>query len=89
MMPIVYRTRSINLKQTQTKDIRVHTIVARNHMIFSGVRVTRSIVLCVCIVDRCSTSDHPSGIFKLFCIYYPVIYEYSNNSVSLHTNVQF
>ena len=68
MMPIVYRTRSINLKQTQTKDIRVQTLVARDHS-FTGVRVTRSVVLCVCFVDRCSNYDYPSGIFKLFCIY--------------------
>ena len=42
---------------------------------FSGVRVTRSLVLCVCFVDRCLSlcsiffwqdSDYPFGIFKLF-----------------------
>ena len=48
----------------------------------SGVRVTRSLVLCVCIVDRCFVlfllaivlsvllrymdSDYPFGIFKFF-----------------------
>ena len=48
--------------------------------VFSGVRVTQSLVLCVCFVDRylffyfcvvCSSSissdsDYPFGIFKLF-----------------------
>ena len=45
--------------------------------VFSGVRVTRSLVLCVCFVDRClsivlsvllwyTDSDYPFGIFKLF-----------------------
>jgi hypothetical protein len=44
---------------------------------FSGVPVTRSLVLCVCFVDRCLTivlsvrlrytdSDYPFSIFKLF-----------------------
>ena len=48
---------------------------------FSGVRVTRSLVLCVCFVDRClsfvllaivlsvllrfTDSDYPFGLFKL------------------------
>jgi hypothetical protein len=52
--------------------------------VFSGVRVTRYLVLCVCFVDRClsfctfsfghcvvcssSDSDYPFGIFKLFFI---------------------
>jgi len=45
-------------------------------MIFSGVRVTRSLVLYVCFVDRWAIvlsvflrftdSDYPFGIFKLF-----------------------
>jgi hypothetical protein len=50
--------------------------------VFSGDRVTRSLVLCVCFVDRCLSfcpfmaivlsvlrftySDYPFGIFKLF-----------------------
>jgi hypothetical protein len=50
--------------------------------VFSGVRVTRSFVLCVCFVDSCpfvlflliivlsvlriTDSDYPFGIFKLF-----------------------
>ena len=48
--------------------------------VFSGVRVTRSLVLCVYFVDRCyfllaivlsvllqfTGSDYPFGIFKLF-----------------------
>ena len=48
--------------------------------VFSRVRVTRSLVLCVCFVDRClyfffqplccllryTDSDFPFGIFKLF-----------------------
>ena len=47
--------------------------------VFSGVRVTRCFVLCVCFVDRClsflvivlsvlryTDSDYPFGIFKLF-----------------------
>jgi hypothetical protein len=49
--------------------------------VFSGVRVTRSLVLCVCFVDRFlyfyfghnvlsvlryTDSDYPFGIFKLF-----------------------
>ena len=40
--------------------------------VFSGVRVTRSLVLCVCFVDRClsvllrfNDSDYPFSIFKL------------------------
>jgi hypothetical protein len=37
--------------------------------VFSGVRVTRSLVLCVCFVDRClsfcTDSDWSFGIFKL------------------------
>ena len=46
--------------------------------VYSGVRVTRSLVLCVCFVDRCLSylvivlsvlrfmaSDYPFGIFKL------------------------
>ena len=44
---------------------------------FSGVRVTRSLVLCVCFVDRClsivlllfTDSAYPIGIFKLFLTY--------------------
>ena len=52
----------------------------RSLTVFSGVRVTRSLVLCVCIVDRClsfcpfsfghrvvcSSSIYDYGIFKLF-----------------------
>jgi hypothetical protein len=43
--------------------------------VFSGVRNTRSLVLCVCFVDFCpfsfghcvvSPSDYPFAIFKLF-----------------------
>ena len=49
--------------------------------VFNGVRVTRSLVLCVCFVDRCCPfsltivlsvllrfmdSNYPFGIFKLF-----------------------
>ena len=48
--------------------------------VFNGVHVTRSLVLCVCFVDRClsflaivlsvllrcADSDYPFGIFKLF-----------------------
>ena len=50
--------------------------------IFNGVRVTRSLGLCICFVDRClsfctfsfghfvllryTDSDYPFGIFKLF-----------------------
>jgi hypothetical protein len=45
--------------------------------VFSGVRVTRSLVLCVCFVDRClsivlllfTDSAYPFGIFKLFLTY--------------------
>jgi hypothetical protein len=47
--------------------------------VFNGVHVTRSLVLCVCFVDRClsflaivlsvllrfTDSDYPFGIFKL------------------------
>ena len=44
--------------------------------VFSGVRVTRSLVLYVCFLDLClsfctcslSDSDYPFGIFKLFLI---------------------
>jgi hypothetical protein len=46
---------------------------------FCGVRVNRSLVLCVCFVDRClafalpvllryTDSDYPFGIFILFLI---------------------
>ena len=46
--------------------------------VLSGVRVTQSLVVCVCFVDRClstivlsvhlrlTDSDYPFGIFKLF-----------------------
>jgi hypothetical protein len=47
--------------------------------VFSGVRVTQSLILCACFVDRClhfwhivlsvfryMDSDYPFGIFKLF-----------------------
>ena len=53
--------------------------------VFSGVRVTRYLVLCVCVVDLCMSfctfsivlsvllqftdSDYPFGIFKLFLQY--------------------
>ena len=53
--------------------------------VFSGVRVTRSLVLYTCFVDRpfvffllvivlsillrCMASENPFGMFKLFCIY--------------------
>jgi len=48
--------------------------------IFNGVRVTRSLALCVCFVDRClsfcifsfglrlTDSDYPFGILKLFLL---------------------
>jgi hypothetical protein len=47
--------------------------------LFSVVRITRSLVLCVCFVDRClafvlsglfryTDSDYPFGIFKLFLL---------------------
>ena len=55
--------------------------------VFSGVRVTRSIVICVCIVGRCfctfsfghcvlryTDSDYPFGIFKLFLQYRSVLW---------------
>jgi len=45
-------------------------------LVFSWVRVTRSLVLCACFVDRClsialsvlrlADSDYPFGIFKLY-----------------------
>ena len=50
--------------------------------IFSGIRVTRSLVVCVCFVDRClsfctfcfghcvvCSSESPFGIVKLFLQY--------------------
>jgi hypothetical protein len=52
--------------------------------VFIGFRVSRSLVLCVCFVDRCLSfctflfatvlsvllrdSDYPFGIFKLFLV---------------------
>ena len=50
----------------------------RSSPVFSGVRVTQSLVLCVCFVNRClsfwplcflsffTNYDYPFGIFKLF-----------------------
>jgi len=35
--------------------------------VFSGVRVTRSLVLCVCFVDRC-LSFCPFSFWPLFCV---------------------
>ena len=38
--------------------------------VFSRVRVTRSLVLCLCFVSsvlQFTASDYPFGIFKLFC----------------------
>jgi len=54
--------------------------------VFSGIRVTWSLVLCVCFVDRCLSfwplcclfffdlqdSDYPFGIFKLFFLQYTI-----------------
>jgi len=58
--------------------------------VFSWVRVNRSLVLCVCFVDRClsfctfsivlsvllrfTDSDYHFGIFKLFLCKYVIIY---------------
>jgi hypothetical protein len=57
-------------------------VFCRSLFVFSGVRVTRSLVLCVCFVDRClsfcpvsfghcvvclfTDSYYPFGIFNRF-----------------------
>jgi hypothetical protein len=57
---------------------------------FSGVRVTRSLVLCECFLDRClsfypfvlrfTDSDYSFGIFKLFLIEcWTPVSKYRNN----------
>ena len=43
--------------------------------VFSGVRVTRSLVLCVCFVDRCLSSC-PLALFLFgHCVVCPSIYD--------------
>jgi len=57
----------------------LHTILEHlsSPSVFSGVHVTRSLVLCVCFVDCLAVvlsvllftdSDYPFGIFKLFML---------------------
>jgi len=64
-----------------TRDISFLVLI---HIVFSGVRVTRSLVLSVCFVDRCllycpftfdhcvvcrfTDSNYLSGIFKLLLL---------------------
>ena len=38
---------------TRVKHVHCHIIAVRGQLGISGVRVTRSLVLCVCFVDRC------------------------------------
>jgi len=68
--------------------------------VFSGVRVTRSLVLCECFVDRClsfctfsfgqcfllryTDSDCPFGIVKLFLLTSIYIYQPFNIGLNLH-----
>ena len=68
--------------------VEVERLTLPEHMcsppVFSGVRVTLSLVLCECFVDRCvyfclfsfvlsvlrfTNSDYTFGIFKLFLLY--------------------
>ena len=55
------------------------TIHMSSPPVFSGIRITRSLVLCVCFVDSCLSfcpfsfghcfvcpSDYPFALFKLF-----------------------
>jgi hypothetical protein len=76
-------TQRVSLVEQELLTLPVHL---SSPPIFSGVRVTRSLVLCVCFVDRClsfcafsfghcvvcSDSDYPFGIFKLFLLQSPV-----------------
>jgi len=68
------------------QEIRILPEHLSSPSVFSGVGVTRSLVLCVCFVDRClsfctftfdhiivlfvplrcTDSDYPVGIFKLY-----------------------
>ena len=69
-------TRRVSIVVQELPTLPEHLSLAP---VFSGVRVTRSLVLCVCFVDHCLsfcpfTFDHcvvcpstyPFGIFKLF-----------------------
>ena len=70
-------TRQVSLVEQELLTILEHL---SSPPVFSGVCVTRSLVLCVCFVDRCLSfctfsfghcvvcSDYPFGIFKLFLI---------------------
>jgi hypothetical protein len=68
-------TRRVPLVEREPLTLPEHL---RSPPVFSGVRVTRSLVLCVCFVNRClffctpsvllryTDSDYPFGIFNLF-----------------------
>ena len=67
-----------------------------SHPVFSGVRVDRSLVICVCLVDRClsfcpfvlsgllrfTNSDCPFGIFKL-CLSSAVLFSFKEGLTCL------
>jgi hypothetical protein len=70
---------------------------------FNGVRVTRSLVLCVCFVDRClsfflaivlfvllrfTDSDDPFGIFKHFLLFMEIThFRVSVSDTALKTDI--
>jgi hypothetical protein len=69
-------TRRVSLVEQELLILPEHLRSPPN---FSGVRVTRSLVLCVCFVDRYTDSDCPFGVFKLF-LYKVLIAIYWNKS---------
>ena len=74
------------------KTVEQELLILPEHLslpsVFSGVRVTRSLVLCVCFVDRClsffllaimlsvllryTDSDYHFGIYKLFLMLFDI-----------------
>ena len=100
------------LRHVVLLDLRTMTLVEQElhslpeHLssppVFSSVRVTRSLVFCICFADRCLSfftflwplcclfidSDFPFGVFKLFFLQMPCCEPYSYNLAVQDSNVE-
>jgi hypothetical protein len=73
-------TRRVPLVEQELPTLQEHT---SSPPVFSGVRVTRSLVLCVCFVDRCLFFSADS-----FCTPYP-FFKQQNETKKLNINRQY
>ena len=57
LIPLVYSNSSYRVCNTMVQLVEQELFTLSDHLsspsVFSGVRITRSLVLCVCFVDRC------------------------------------